>query len=295
MPPRLATPRYDRAAFRRGDEAWLAEAWERGRVLQVTPKSAALVDATEQALAFGPSSDVPTDAPRRFLGELDGVPYFAATVESGQGEWRTLRDLGSVIDDTTGGMFAAAIGLEQWHQRHGRCPTCGTPTVEALAGWTRTCPQDGSTHFPRTDPAVIMLVTDDQDRALLGRSPAWPLGRFSTLAGFVEPGESLESAVAREVAEEVDVAITDITYVGSQPWPFPSSLMIGFFARLDGDPTLTCDVEEMAEAGWFTRDEVRRAAEWADGLGTPDPDARLQAVSPVLSISRYLVDEWLTA
>ena len=305
MPPRLSTPHYDRAAYRRADDGWLAAAWERGRVLAVTAKSAALVDASEQALAFGPSSAVPQDAPRRFLGELDlgdgsgPVPYFAATVEPavGQeesGQWRTLRDLGSVIDDTTGGMFAAAIGLEQWHQRHGHCPLCGTPTVESLAGWTRTCPQDGSTHFPRTDPAVIMLVTDDRDRALLGRSRAWPAGRFSTLAGFVEPGESLESAVVREVAEEVDVAITDITYVGSQPWPFPSSLMIGFFARLDGDPTLTCDMEEMAEAGWFTREEVRRAAQWTDTGRTPDPEVQLQAISPVLSISRYLVDEWLT-
>jgi len=293
MPPRLATPHYDRAAYRRVDEPWLAEAWGRARVLHLTAKSAALVDNTGQALAFGPSAEVPQGATRRFLGELDGVPYFAATVEAVDGHWRTLRDLGSVIDDTTGGMFAAAIGLELWHQRHSHCPLCGTPTVESQAGWTRTCPQDGSTHFPRTDPAVIMLVTDGDDRALLGRSRAWPSGRFSTLAGFVEPGESLESAVAREVAEEVDVAITDISYVGSQPWPFPSSLMIGFFARLDGDPTLTCDLEEMAEAGWFTREEVRRAADWTDTGATPDPDVRLQAVSPVLSISRYLVDEWL--
>jgi NAD+ diphosphatase len=191
------------------------------------------------------------------------------------------------------GLLTSAVALEQWHSRHQHCPRCGAETFETLAGWTRTCRNDGSDHFPRTDPAVIMLVLDDEDRCLLGRGPEWGNRRFSTLAGFVEPGESLESAVAREVFEEVGVSITDIRYVASQPWPFPSSLMLGFTARLAGDPALRLDPKEMAEAHWFTRDEVRRAALWTDGHEPADGTARLGGISPRLSISRYLIDGWL--
>jgi NAD+ diphosphatase len=212
-----------------------------------------------------------------------------------------------VVDDLQAGLLTAAIALEQWHQRHTHCPLCGTVTVEAQAGWTRTCPNDGSEHFPRTDPAVIMLVHDGADRALLGRGPQWPAGRFSTLAGFVEPGESLEAAVAREVYEEVGVRVVDIRYVASQPWPFPSSLMLGFSGRLDGDPAIRLDPTEIAEAGWFTREEVGRAADRTDAPttdagGRPDDAARagtagarprIDGISPRLSISRYLIDRWL--
>ncbi|MCU1657298.1 MAG: nudC, partial [Pseudonocardiales bacterium] len=186
-----------------------------------------------------------------------------------------------------------AIALEQWHQRHTHCPLCGTVTAETNSGWTRTCPADGSQHFPRTDPAVIMLIHDGGDLALLGRGKEWTPGRFSTLAGFVEPGESLEAAVAREVFEEVGVRVKDIRYIASQPWPFPSSLMLGFSGRLDGDPDIQLDPVEMAEAGWFTRAEVLRAADWVDDGDDPDPDARVRGISPKLSISRYLIDRWL--
>jgi NAD+ diphosphatase len=141
-----------------------------------------------------------------------------------------------------------------------------------------------------------MLIHDGGDLALLGRGPQWGEGRFSTLAGFVEPGESLEAAVAREVYEEVGIKIHDVRYVASQPWPFPASLMVGFVAQLDGDPSITLDPVEMAEAGWFTREEVRRAADWTDDLETPldvGPDVRLRAIPPHFSISRYLIDRWL--
>ena len=131
-----------------------------------------------------------------------------------------------------------------------------------------------------------MLVHDGGDRALLGRGPQWGEGRFSTLAGFVEPGESLEAAVAREVFEEVGVDVTDIRYLGSQPWPFPASLMLGFVARLDGDPSITLDPVEMAEAAWFTRDEIEQARDWTDEELPPDPGRRLRAIPPHLSISR---------
>ncbi len=196
-------------------------------------------------------------------------------------------------DELDAGLVVSAIALEQWHQRHTHCPRCGAPTVETQAGWTRTCTNDGSDHFPRTDPAVIMLVHDGADRTLLGRGPQWGEGRFSTLAGFVEPGESLEAAVAREVFEEVGVGVRDVRYLASQPWPFPASLMIGFFARLDGDAAITLDPVEMAEAAWFTRDEVADAARWTDTDGEADPGRRLRGISPKLSISRFLIDQWL--
>ncbi len=266
------------------------------RILQITARSAARISGGK--LAFASNEEVPADAVRRFLGEIDGVPYFCATVasEDESDAWATLRDLGASIDDLTGAMFAAAIGLEQWHQRHARCPICGTETAESQAGWTRTCPADGSTHFPRTDPAVIMVVTKGEGEdahCLLGRGPAWPAGQLSTLAGFVEPGESLEATVAREVFEEVGVRVTDIQYLASQPWPFPSSLMVGFSARLEGADEMTLDPVEMVEAGWFTREEVRIAGERTDAGAEPDANYRLQYISPKLSISRWLLDEWV--
>jgi len=298
--PLLSRASYDRAAQRRTDDAWLAEAWQRSRVLVVSPKSATPVTADDDGrvvVALQEARAISADAPRRFLGIVDHVPYFAATLGAdaldGGTDWLTLRDLGPVLDDVTAGMLTSAIALEQWHQRHTRCPLCGTPTAEAHAGWIRRCPKDGTDHFPRTDPAVIMLIHDGADRTLLGRGQQWGEGRFSTLAGFVEPGESLEAAVAREVFEEVGVAVTDIRYVASQPWPFPASLMLGFSGRLDGDPSIHLDTVEMAEAGWFTRDEVERAAAWVDAGTEGGPDVRLRAISPKLSISRYLVDCWL--
>jgi NAD+ diphosphatase len=294
--PLLAASAFDRAAPRRTDDEWLAAAWPDARVLLVTAKSATAAerDHGELRVAFRTAADVPDGAPRRFLGIADGVVYFAATAPGDdRGEWLTLRELGMHLDDLEAGLLTSAIALEQWHQRHPRCPLCGTPTAETSAGWTRTCPSDDSQHFPRTDPAVIMLVHDGAGSALLGRGHDWGAGRYSTLAGFVEPGESLEAAVAREVFEEVGVRVRDVRYVASQPWPFPSSLMLGFSARLDGDAGIQLDPVEMAEAGWFSREEVQRAADWVDSGTTPDPDARLRGVSPKLSISRYLVDRWL--
>ncbi|MDT4997550.1 MAG: diphosphatase, partial [Pseudonocardiales bacterium] len=291
--PILSRAAFDRMAARRTDEHWLADAWSRARVMAITPKSATATTADGRSIAWRAAADIPSDATRRFLGAADGELYFAATIERDSGSWATLRDLGRTLDDLPAGLFAAAIALEQWHQRHTHCPLCGTPTVESHAGWQRRCPADGSDHFPRTDPAVIMLIHDGGELALLGRGREWNAGRFSTLAGFVEPGESLEAAVAREVHEEVGVQVVDIRYVASQPWPFPASLMLGFSGRLAGDPGLHLDPVEMAEAGWFTRAEVARAAHWVDTDEPPDAGARLQGVSPKLSISRYLIDLWL--
>jgi NAD+ diphosphatase len=294
--PLLSATVFDRAAQHRGDLRWLADAWERSRVLCVSPKSATPVVTGAGGvpqLSYRAAADVPPAVPRRFLGVAGGVPYFAATLEPDDGDWRTLRELGLAVDELAAGLFTAAIALEQWHQRHTHCPLCGAPTVEANGGWTRTCPQDGSEHFPRTDPAVIMLIHDGADLALLGNGAGWGPGRYSTLAGFVEPGESLESAVAREVYEEVGVAVRDVRYVASQPWPFPSSLMLGFSGRLDGDAALRVDPVEMQAAGWFTRAEIQRAADWSDAGTEPDPRATVRSISPKLSISRFLIDLWL--
>jgi NAD+ diphosphatase len=289
--PPLSRLSYDRAAGRRTDEAWLAQAWRQAKVVLISPGSATPLD--EQRRVELRDAAAAPDGPRRFLGIVDDVPIFTVTAEPDTSNWRTLREVGPAIDDLDASLVVSAIGLEQWHQRHGFCPRCGSPTVERQAGWTRECTTDGSVHFPRTDPAVIMIVHDGGDRALLGRGHQWGPGRFSTLAGFVEPGESVEAAVAREVYEETGVRIRDIRYVASQPWPFPASLMLGFSALLDGNPAITLDPVEMAEASWFTRSEVRQARDWTDESAAPEGGRRLRGIPPRFSISRYLIDRWL--
>jgi NAD+ diphosphatase len=177
-------------------------------------------------------------------------------------------------------MLVQAVGIFNWHAAHQHCPRCGTPTEVVSAGCTRRCPADGSEHWPRTDPAVIMTVVDDDDRLLLGRHAGWPSGRFSTLAGFVEPGESLESSVRREVMEEVGVRVGEVSYLGSQPWPFPSSIMLGFHSRAL-TTELHPDGDEIAEARWFERAELLDLVQ-----------RKVVGLSPRLSISRALVEHW---
>ena len=169
-----------------------------------------------------------------YLGEADGVPYAAVRGEraltvSGRSvdAWAGLRELGADLGDLDAGLLVQAIGILEWHERHRFSPLTGAPTTVERAGWVQRDPTTGTEFFPRTDPAVIMLVHDGGDRLVLGRQAVWPPGRFSILAGFVEPGESAEAAVVREVAEEVGLRVTDVRYVGSQPWPFPQSLMLG--------------------------------------------------------------------
>lgn len=191
-----------------------------------------------------------------------------------------LRELVASLDADTASLVATALALANWHRSHPRCSLCGALTTPDLAGWIRRCPQDGSEHFPRTDIAVIMAVTDLDDRLLLGRAPSWPLGRMSILAGFVEPGETLEQAVAREVREEVGLDVGKVEYVADQPWPFPSSLMIGFTAQAM-QTELVLDDKELAEARWVTRAEIPELI--AAGEYRP---------SPPFSISRSLVEDW---
>ncbi len=159
-----------------------------------------------------------------------------------------------------------AVALANWHDTHTHCPIDGTPTMVNPGGHSTTCPADGTEHFPRTDPAVIMLVTDDEDRCLLARNQAFPEHRVSILAGFVDPGESAEHAVAREVHEEVGITVDQVTYLGSQPWPLPRSLMLGFRARAVGDLTFHVDADEITEARWYSREELLPGPEgWGTG------------------------------
>jgi NAD+ diphosphatase len=192
-----------------------------------------------------------------------------------------LRQVGPLLSDRDAGLFTHAVALANWHARHTHCPRCGALTVPAPAGHMRRCPVDGSEHFPRIDPAVIMLVTDDEDRCLLAHNSTWPPRRVSILAGFVEAGESAEQAVAREVREETGIAVTGIRYVGSQAWPMPQSLMLGFRAEAGHGQQITVDGKEIAEARWLTRAEL--AAEVAaGGLLLPPP----------VSIAHQIIQSW---
>jgi NAD+ diphosphatase len=282
----LARAVVDRDAGRRTDDAWLAAAWAdpATRVRRLRDGRAAVVGEPPR-LDLDGRPDLPEDR-RVFLGTFEGVAYFAAleqgldTGDEHAPRYLGLREVGARLPALDAGLVVHAVSLANWHATHTHCPRCGAVTVPENAGHTRRCPVDGSEHYPRTDAAVIMLVLDADDRLLLGRQTTWPEGRFSTLAGFVEPGESLEAAVRREVHEECGIDIGTVTYLGSQPWPFPSSLMLGFSAQ-----ALSTEVHrhdgEIAEARWYTREALL-----AD-IGT----GRLH-VSPSISISRRLIEHW---
>lgn len=222
-----------------------------------------------------------------YLGEADGVHFAAVRGErsltvNGRpvDTWTGLREVGADLADLDAGLLVQAIGILEWHERNRFSPLTGAATTIERHGWVQRDPTTGTEVFPRTDPAVIMLVHDGADRVVLGRQAVWPPGRFSILAGFVEPGESAEAAVAREVAEEVGLRVSDIRYVSSQPWPFPQSLMLGFVARADGADELRLDPDEIEEARWFTRAEL---------LAGEGP----KALPPPVSIARHILDRWI--
>jgi NAD+ diphosphatase len=278
----LARAAVDRAAERRSDDAWIVTAWQSPQVQVVrTSQGSAAVVGDPPALALDVVPDVGIER-RAFLGVDGDRPFFSVEVDAGDADesFRSLRDVGLLLGARDAGLVVNAVALANWHATHTHCPRCGALTRVASAGHTRICDVDGSEHYPRTDPAVIMSVVDADDRLLLGRQAVWPANRFSTLAGFVEPGESLEQAVRREVNEEVGVVIGDVDYLGSQPWPFPSSLMLGFVAQAK-----TIEIDrgdgEIAEARWFNRDELR------------DEVSRGQVLlSPPVSIARRLIEHW---
>lgn len=238
-------------------------------------------------------------APQALLGvDGDGAPLWVAAAPEGA-ELRGLRDLASSADAAASGLLAYAMALSHFHRTHRYCGRCGLETESREGGHARACANDHVSH-PRTDPVVIMLVCDGRDRVLLGRQPVWPKRRFSALAGFVEAGEDLESAVVREVAEEAGLAVAGPRYVASQPWPFPSSLMLGFHIDYAGGEPRPLD-GELEEVRWFSREEVAAAAEHdVDFLGTTtppgDPAYGGQAaliVPPRIAIARHLIDAWL--
>ena len=214
---------------------------------------------------------------RLFLGFDQDVPLFAAAPAPGQRFPATRSPaLFAMLDRFRAGdaaLYAAARSLVDWHSRHGFCAVCGTATAIFRAGWARSCPNCHAEHFPRVDPVVIMLA-ELGDKVLLGRQPPWPAGRYSALAGFLEVGESIEEAVRREIFEEAGVRVGAVRYVASQPWPFPSSLMIACIGEAE-DEAITIDTHELEDARWFTRDDVRRALarDPEAGFGAPPPYA----------------------
>ncbi|KJE22586.1 Zn-finger containing NTP pyrophosphohydrolase [Frankia torreyi] len=239
------------------------------------------------------------------LGEADGVAYWAVrggaeqTAAGDEVRWLNLFSVGAELGERDAALLAAGVALLNWHGRAQFCAHDGSPTRLANAGWARVCEAQHHEEYPRTDPAVICLVHDGADRMLLGRHRAWPAGRFSVLAGFVEAGESLEACVAREIGEEVGLDVTDIRYLGSQAWPFPRSLMLGFHAVADPAQPLRLDETEISEALWVTRDEVREALARGDGWATAD-DSPATATPPIrlpgrMSIARTMIDSWSAA
>jgi NAD+ diphosphatase len=293
----LARGAVDRTAELRLDELALAAAWSNPdtRVLVVSEGRAFVIDepdpvvpgAIRPRLVTLPSYDAP-EGDRYLLGrDESGYTYFAVPAETlpgrmdGDARPASLREVGVQLSDRDAGLLTHAIALEHWHRSHRFCPRCGHPTEVAAAGHIRRCANCGTEHYPRTDPAVIMAVTDPDERLLLGRGSAWDQRRFSVLAGFVEPGESLEQAVAREVAEEAGLTVTSVTYLGSQPWPFPCSLMLGFTATVDDPERVRADGEEVLEVRWFTREELAEAA--ASGQ---------VVLSGQISIARSLIEHW---
>lgn len=289
----LSRSGVDRLAERRSDDDEIARLRADGasRLMCVQAGGSPVVrEGNTVRLAM--RSVLDTDAPPEdvtFLGvDATGTAYFVEHVPDrechGHQEWADLRAVGGRLDDRDAGLMVTAVALDNWRGAHQRCPRCGATTLARQAGWSRACPSCDTMHFPRTDPAVIVLVRDADDRALLGRQGRWEPGWFSTLAGFVDPGESAEAAVRREVFEESGVVIgahvDDVEYLGSQPWPFPASLMLGYHARA-ATTDIVVDGEEIVEARWFSREELGRAC--------TSGEVRLP---PNISIARRLIERW---
>lgn len=284
--PALSRALHDRDGLRRREMHAALGADPDTHVLPVTDEYLVPVLETDggPVLHFRRPDALDSDpADWAYLGTHRGIDYAMARGKQDirADQWLGLRDIGAQVGDLDAGLLVQAVGLAQWHDRSRHCPLCGSVTELRDAGWVRHCPVDGTDIFPRTDPAMIVLVHDGADRCVLGRQSIWPVDRFSVLAGFVEPGESAEQAVAREIYEEVRLKVTDITYVTSQPWPLPQSLMLGFTARVDGDQTLVVDEDEIAEAGWFSRAELS------------DPDRVRPKLPPPVSIAHQLISNWL--
>jgi NAD+ diphosphatase len=272
----------DRFAHRRRDEQWLTDrrADPTSRLLRMPPSQVPLDGEQRLLLLNGPIEEdeavfLGVDADGRALFAVDGSATAGALLDAAA-PLMDLRGAAMFLPVGEANRAAYASAMLTWHRRHRWCGSCGAPTAAAWAGHLRRCDGCGAEHFPRTDPVMIVLVTAGQ-HCLLGRQPSWPPNMWSALAGFVEPGESLEDAVGREVREEAGVEVVDVRYHSSQPWPFPLSLMVGFDASAGPSPVeVTVDHSELDDARWFSAAEV-------SGVMLPPP----------FSIARQLVESWL--
>lgn len=270
----------DRAGELRNDPATLAELLKRGKVLSVSAGKVS-ADLSAGKLVF-PGS---TSQENYFLGidRATDTPYFTSHVEDSE-ELVSLREIGAALSPLEIGLALHAVALSNWHSAHPRCSKCGAGTTSSLGGAVRVCDQCETQHHPRTDSAVIVLVRDADDRILLGRQAVWPIGRFSTFAGFLEPGETFEQCVSREVFEESGVRVSQINYLGSQPWPFPASIMIAFEAVINDPAAARPDGEEIVEVRWYSRAQMRTAMEDGSLL-----------LPPIISVARKMIERWFGA
>lgn len=277
----LSRTKLDRAAHLRADQTALNELWQNAGIIEM------LGDRflTEgQSLKFLAPSQAKGE--RFFLGLDDsGKAFFVCHNKFHENEfpeeYQSLRNIGAKLNDLEIGAAVHALALTQWHEAHQRCAKCGSSTHVTMAGAVRECDSCGASHHPRTDPAVIVLVKDKSDRILLGRQKIWPAKRFSTFAGFVEPGESFESCVSREVLEECGGIVSEMRYLGSQPWPFPASIMIAYEAVITNPETVKADGEEIEEIIWLTRDELKIKSSKAELL-----------MPPLISVARAMINNW---
>jgi NAD+ diphosphatase len=291
------TSRIDRAGELRVNQETLDQLWQRAQIIQIAEGRIAAVDTaltliSAQDVAAHIAAHTFTEGSRYFLGlDLETkAPFFAwdtewvGTIadEAKEVGFSTVREIGSLLSEQELEISFHAMGLSNWHRAHPRCPRCGGATRVDLGGAARVCDADGSQHHPRTDSAVIVLIKDRSDRILLGHQPIWPEGRFSTFAGFLEPGETFEQCVAREVLEESAVVVTELKYLGSQPWPFPASIMIAFEAVTDNPERAQGDGQEITEVKWFSRAELKAAAEDGSLL-----------LPPSISVARKMIERWL--
>ena len=293
----------DRASELRSDATKLAELWKSAQIIHLVD---ARLSAADDSLTFIDSNAMKAlqetfiEGDRLFLGRGrdDNQPYFAwrttwinqpeddGTEEFEQRKYegfKTLREVGGNLDADELALAMHAVGLANWHSSHTHCARCGAKTVSDLGGSVRVCVEDATQHHPRTDPAVIVLVRDKDDRILLGHQPIWPDKRFSTFAGFVETGESFEECVSRELYEEAGVYASEIKYLTSQPWPFPASIMIAFEAITHRPEEARPDGTEITEVRWFSRDEMKAAVAAEDIL-----------LPPTISVARRMIEAWYT-
>lgn len=290
----------DRAGDRRNDPDWLVEQGARDDALAlVLWEGRPLLEAgDEPRLAWLALSHARAVVPDRelFLGLWKDAPVFAVEVESsidptlgplqGLGTFHEMREAAGLLSGPDAAMAGTAKSLFDWRRRHGFCAACGTESENACGGWKRVCPACGAEHFPRVDPVTIMLPVyrgGPESICLLGRQAAWPEGRMSALAGFLEPGEAIEEACAREIAEEAGLTVTAVRYHSSQPWPFPSQLMIGLIAEVDSDGARP-DQTELEAVAWLTRSEA------ADVLAGRHPAIK---APPPIAIARTLLQAWV--